>query len=370
MEHIGQRIKDLRKKADLTQDRLADYLGVSAQAVSKWECGISAPELSMIVPLTGIFGVTADELLGCGGGTEGQEACEESLSFIHDPENIDPAVLYPKCLRALEEYPRSMWVRYHLATAEEGLAVRERDPGRREARYGEAERLYRFVLAETADEVIRSCVLNRLALLLMTLGRQEEAEAFARQCSNADFLLQYCLTGEERVMHMQEQARMKLVDFLSVFDRFNREGEDLSLLRMQESILRAVFPDGNYLYFTNWLIPILRREAVLLARAGDLDGAVEKLGEYCAAEEERARIMEAEGPIPYTNPLFNRLSWSGGAPLILSDCPLSVRVSSSLMGEGLFEALRGREDYLTLLEQYIPGIRERMRASSAVSASD
>ena len=41
MDHIGQKIKDLRKKADLTQDRLADYLGVSAQAVSKWELGVS-----------------------------------------------------------------------------------------------------------------------------------------------------------------------------------------------------------------------------------------------------------------------------------------------------------------------------------------
>ena len=324
----------------------------------------------MIVPLTGIFGVTADELLGCGGGSAGQEACEASLSFIQDPENIDPAVLYPQCLRALEEYPRSMWVRSHLATAAEGLAAREKDPGKREARYGEAERLYRFVLAETADEVIRSCVLNRLALLLMTLGRQKEAEAFARQCGNADFLLQYCLAGEERVMHMQEQARMKLIDFLSVFDRFNQEGEDLAILRMQETVLRAVFPDGNYLHFTNWLIPVLRREAVLLARAGDPDGAVEKLGEYCAAEEERARVGEAEGAIPYTNPLFDRLFWSGDAPLFLADCPMSVRVSSSLMGEGLFEALRGREDYLSLLERYNPGIRERMRASSAVSAFD
>ena len=41
MEHIGQRIKDLRKKADLTQDRLAEMLGVTAQAVSKWEVGVS-----------------------------------------------------------------------------------------------------------------------------------------------------------------------------------------------------------------------------------------------------------------------------------------------------------------------------------------
>ena len=41
MEHIGQRIKNLRKKADMTQDRLADCLGVTAQAVSKWEVGVS-----------------------------------------------------------------------------------------------------------------------------------------------------------------------------------------------------------------------------------------------------------------------------------------------------------------------------------------
>ena len=66
MEHIGQRIKDLRKKADMTQDRLADYLGVTAQAVSKWELGQAAPDLALIAPLCRVFGVTADELLGIG----------------------------------------------------------------------------------------------------------------------------------------------------------------------------------------------------------------------------------------------------------------------------------------------------------------
>ncbi|MBO5299190.1 MAG: helix-turn-helix transcriptional regulator [Clostridia bacterium] len=41
MNNIGKRIKELRKKNDITQERLADYLGLTDKAVSKWECGVS-----------------------------------------------------------------------------------------------------------------------------------------------------------------------------------------------------------------------------------------------------------------------------------------------------------------------------------------
>jgi AraC-like DNA-binding protein len=61
---LGERIKELRKKNDLTQEKLADFLCVSYQAVSKWECGLSSPDLSLIVPLSRLFHVTTDELLG------------------------------------------------------------------------------------------------------------------------------------------------------------------------------------------------------------------------------------------------------------------------------------------------------------------
>ena len=44
MNHIGIKIKELRKKKDLTQEKLAEYLNVSFQAISKWETGIASPE--------------------------------------------------------------------------------------------------------------------------------------------------------------------------------------------------------------------------------------------------------------------------------------------------------------------------------------
>ena len=41
MNNIGKRIKELRKKNYITQERLVDYLGLTDKAVSKWECGVS-----------------------------------------------------------------------------------------------------------------------------------------------------------------------------------------------------------------------------------------------------------------------------------------------------------------------------------------
>ena len=63
MNTIGSRIAKLRKGKGLRQEELAVKLGVSAQAVSKWENDISCPDISLLPQLVRILGVTADELL-------------------------------------------------------------------------------------------------------------------------------------------------------------------------------------------------------------------------------------------------------------------------------------------------------------------
>ena len=64
MLKIGKKIKELRKAQDVTQEKLADYLNISYQAVSKWENGLALPDLSLIPALSNFFGVTSDYLLG------------------------------------------------------------------------------------------------------------------------------------------------------------------------------------------------------------------------------------------------------------------------------------------------------------------
>ena len=59
---IGNKIKQLRQKAQLTQEELGSALGISAQSISKWETGITMPDISLLPLLSGELGVTIDEL--------------------------------------------------------------------------------------------------------------------------------------------------------------------------------------------------------------------------------------------------------------------------------------------------------------------
>lgn len=64
MKSIGEKIKEYRQKNHMTQEQLAACLNVTFQTVSKWETGVSSPDLSLIIPITKIFHISADELLG------------------------------------------------------------------------------------------------------------------------------------------------------------------------------------------------------------------------------------------------------------------------------------------------------------------
>ncbi len=62
-ETIGNRIAKFRKAKALTQEGLANLMGVSSQAVSKWETDASCPDISALPQLCRILGITTDELL-------------------------------------------------------------------------------------------------------------------------------------------------------------------------------------------------------------------------------------------------------------------------------------------------------------------
>ena len=63
-ETFGQRITNLRKEKELTQNDIAEKIGVTAQAVSKWENDQATPDIDILIKLSDIFEISLDELLG------------------------------------------------------------------------------------------------------------------------------------------------------------------------------------------------------------------------------------------------------------------------------------------------------------------
>ena len=85
VQSLGKRISEFRKKKGITQDQLAEEMGVSSQAVSKWENDISCPDIGLLPQLADFFGVSLDELM------RGER--EKEVQMIPETERKDPSKL-------------------------------------------------------------------------------------------------------------------------------------------------------------------------------------------------------------------------------------------------------------------------------------
>ena len=114
-ETMGQIIRRLRKERNLTQEELAEQLNITYQAVSRWENGTGMPDISQIVPLSNVFGVTTDVLFGKD-GTNGKEAVESFIratekKICNPPESISSFEWEKECTedvqKMIEVYPNN-----------------------------------------------------------------------------------------------------------------------------------------------------------------------------------------------------------------------------------------------------------------------
>ncbi len=89
IEKTGKFIAQKRKEKSLTQQELADILGISNKTVSKWECGNGLPEVSLMLPLCEALGITVNELLSGESlpATYLEKAEENLLGLIRETEH-------------------------------------------------------------------------------------------------------------------------------------------------------------------------------------------------------------------------------------------------------------------------------------------
>lgn len=218
MNNIGQKIKELRKKNDLTQEKLADCLGVTHKAVSKWECGVTAPDLSLIVPLARVLHVTTDELLGMSAVEQDnlREKYDKGMEKYRDCEVAQ--VNYAWARAALMDYPHDYRYMEWLAFAEYQLAFEENQKGGGSADYIEemtenALRRYETVMEQSNDsELKRRAALGKTTVLRF-LERCDEADWSAEfeypdpEIKTSGQLLLLSKTGRELLQLLEKEEK-------------------------------------------------------------------------------------------------------------------------------------------------------------------
>ena len=108
---MGQIIKQLRKEHGFTQEELAERIGVTYQAVSKWENDSGMPDISQIVPLASVFDVSTDMLFGIDRRSESEEALKivSVADDVKEYGNIDTYLkAYDILMDGLKKYPNNL----------------------------------------------------------------------------------------------------------------------------------------------------------------------------------------------------------------------------------------------------------------------
>ncbi len=110
---LAENIRRFRKEKKLTQEQLAEVLGVTVGAVSKWESSATTPELSMLVELASYFGTSVDVLLGYRLEIHSLPQMLEEIKELRDARNFEEAIKIGE--EALKKFPNNFDAVYQTA---------------------------------------------------------------------------------------------------------------------------------------------------------------------------------------------------------------------------------------------------------------
>lgn len=205
---FGQIIKKLRRDADMTQERLAEVLSVSAQAVSRWETDTGMPDVSLLPPLANLFGVTTDYLLGVDITKK-----DENIAAIRDKARAYSGRGYFAEAReileqGLKQYPNNyrmmkdlMYISYYQYRAYQYRAASDaKDTELTEKYKSEAIDLGEAILAGSTEDNARHSAVQILCFLYKDSENAkravELAESMPSMAISRDFLLPVATDGD------------------------------------------------------------------------------------------------------------------------------------------------------------------------------
>lgn len=318
---IGEVLRDLRKANTMTQEQVAEALCVSFQSISRWENGLSYPDITLVPTIARLFGVSTDTLFDM--DTSERERTREryETAYKEHRRNGNLSACRDTTREALEQFPRDHHIMMNLAET-----LHRFEGGSAAERADYANNRYATQIRSLCERVLEDCKQEqeRLRAILLLCRHYTAAgnTAKALQLANgvADFehcrevLLGDILTGDEKRRQLQE-TMLKAVDYTAnalVSMAFRKEYGTAELLSLDERIAYVqtanelyalLMPDGNYQFFHRIVGWNHRRLCELYLQKGDLDTAFEEL----LHAEQHATAFDTLTDHRYTAPFVNAL---------------------------------------------------------------
>ena len=191
---LADKLKELRKAKKISQEKLAEYLGVSYQAVSKWENGVTSPDVLLLPDIARYYGITVDELLQVekiDADRYFEEVCSKAEALFRDGKRAEIIPLWREAYRKLpndirvKEMLKSIYfdtdkVKYQNEIIELGTEI------------------YNASAAEGGNSYYQGQAIQQIARTYYENGNPEKADEWARKA--------------HQIIHCQELLYMQISD--------------------------------------------------------------------------------------------------------------------------------------------------------------
>lgn len=286
---IGTMIRQLRREKDLTQEQLADYLGITARAISQWETDRTAPDLSQIPLLCNLFNVTSDTLLGIDISAK-QNRIDEIYTAAYETGStgdhkksiamwLEGIHQYPDAHKLIGQYIDEVYMYSHMLENKEEHVER-------------ALGLIDRIILECTDSGIRNRAIATACMWYPKLGKTEKAIELAGTLPDVtkDDMLVYIHEGTKKYETWQVNIMgdfTHAISDLSFYayvkddngnDIFTDE-EKISLCKKQVEMFKLFFEKEDYMFHSQYIEIPYRCMAKIYSRKKNAEKTV-----YCLAQ--------------------------------------------------------------------------------------
>ena len=359
---IGKKIKELRRQQDITQEKLADYLNISYQAVSKWENGLALPDITLLPKLANFFGVSTDELLDLKpdeNDAELRKYEKEDFELGRKGKVLEKIELSRNVLNI---YPRNYQWMLNLAYALVSYnSTNEQQEYSKEHKFiEEAISLCERILEDCTVDTIRHSAIQILCYNYPIVDRKKDAIRLAENMPNMllskEMLLSHIYTGKERLKQEQNNLRFMIhfcssILYLMAWESDLSQGftadERIEILKTAIQLNKMMLGDdekevlySGQLYLYHFIIARFYCEKNL----------PDKVFEYLFLAEKYARNCDDAMCLGEQNDealFFNQITWNRKNILTNTDKTFKEQLLYNIK-DSCFDCMRDKEEFRNL----------------------